>query len=203
MKRPAHLVTVLVLLILAGCSSMTTGMFGTVTEGPENTVQVSRLPSLRVVGLVVTVPRSLVSTESNAFKPVGDIVWREDAFGDRHSQVQTIVEDAISAGVAPLQGNLPVVLHIEITRFHALTERTRYSVGGVQEISFLLTVTNGQTGEVIVPAYQVDASLPAFGGARALAAERVGQTQKVRISDHLARLIQLELTGVPGSDPAS
>ena len=122
---------------------------------------------------MVTVPRSLVSTEANTFKPVADIVWREDPFGDRHQQVKTIFEDAISAGVAPLQGNLPVVLHIEVTRFHALTERTRYSVGGVHEIGFLLTITNGRTGDVIVPAYQVNASLPAFGEARALAAERL------------------------------
>ncbi len=179
--------TILVIfLFLAACSNGVSGMFGNTSQGPEKTVDVTQLPSVRVVGLVVTVPQSLVSNESNSYKPRADIVWREDPLGDRHQQVQTIVENAIGTGVAPLQENLPVVLHIKVTRFHALTERTRYSIGGVHEISFLLLVINGKTGDTLIPVYQVNASLPAFGGEQALAAERVGLIQKVRISEHLA-----------------
>lgn len=203
MRRHLQVATILALVFLGACSNTTSGLFATPIEGPENTVDVTRLPSLRVVGLVVTVPETLVATERNSYKPIGDIVWREDPFGNRHQQVQTIVESAISSGVASLNGNLPVVLHVEVTRFHALTQRTRYSVGGVHEIGFLLMVTNGRTGDIIVPPYQVDASLAGYGGYQALAAESLGLTQKVRISEYLAAVILQELTGVVPSELAS
>jgi len=203
MKRHMPKLMLLALLLVAACSNSVSGLFGTLTTGPQNTVDVTQLPSMRVVGLIVAVPRTLVVSEANTYKPVGDIVWREDPFGDRYQQVQTIFEDAISTGVATMNGDLPVVVHIEVRRFHALTQRTRYSIGGVHEISFLLEVTNGKTGEVIIPAYVVNANLPAFGGEQALAAERVGLTQKVRISEHLAAVIRQELTGIPAVNLAS
>lgn len=203
MKRHIPAIAILIFLFLGACSTGGAKFLGVTTNGAPKTVDVTRLPSMRVVGLVVVIPETLVASESNSYKPIADIVWREDPFGDRHQQVQTIFEDAISAGVASLQGDLPVVLHIEVTRFHALTQRTRYSIGGVHEIEFLLTVTNGRTGDTIIPSYQIITNLQAFGGAQALAAERVGLTQKVRISEHLAALIKFELTGVPVENLAS
>ena len=187
-------------LALAGCS-VGGGAFVGGLKGNGSSVDVTQLPSMRVVGLDITVPRSLTVSEADSYKPVADIVWREDPFGDRYEQVKAIFEEGIGQGARSLQGDLPVVLHIELRRFHALTERTRYSIGGMHEIAFMLSVTNGRTGDVIIPPYLVRSSFVAYGGAKALAAERVGLTQKVRITRHLAALIRQELTGIP-AEPA-
>ena len=187
-------------LALAGCS-VGGGAFVGGLKGNGSSVDVTQLPSMRVVGLDIKVPRSLTVSEADSYKPVADIVWREDPFGDRYEQVKAIFEEGIGQGARSLQGDLPVVLHIELRRFHAVTERTRYSIGGMHEIAFMLSVTNGRTGDVIIPPYLVRSSFVAYGGAKALAAERVGLTQKVRITRHLAALIRQELTGIP-AEPA-
>ncbi|MEE9429157.1 MAG: DUF6778 family protein [Paracoccaceae bacterium] len=197
MKRPILLITIGLTLALAACSNSAVGQFGRKSDGPAKLVDVTQLPSMRVIGVSVEVPETLVVSERNSIKPKADIVWREDPFGDRYGQVKTIVEDAINTGVAPLRGELPVRLQVELVRFHALTERTRFSIGGVHEIDFLLTVTNANTGEVVIPTYLVNSSLPGFGGEEALAAVRLGQTQKVRISSHIAAVIHSQLTGNP------
>ncbi|MEE9388352.1 MAG: DUF6778 family protein [Paracoccaceae bacterium] len=184
------------LFLLTACSGNVTGLFGSQFSGLKNAVDVSELPPMRVVGMVIEVPETLVVSEDNSYKPIADIVWREDPFGNRYSQVKTIIENAVASGVSTMSGALPVVLHIQVTRFHALTQRTRNSIGGVHEIHFLLTVTNKRTGEVMVPTYLVDSSLPGFGGTKAIEAERIGLTQKIRISAHLSSRILQELTGV-------
>ncbi len=194
MKLLKPVLAVLVALFLVGCSPEA-GPLG--QKGTARPVDVTRLPSMRVVGLDITVPRSLVVSEADSYKPVADIVWRGDPYGDRYEQVKAIFEEGIGRGVRSLQGNLPVVVHVEVRKFHALTERTRYSIGGTHAIDFILSVTNGRTGEVIIPPYLVSTRLKGYGGAKALAAERIGLTQKVRITTHLAGLIRQELTGIP------
>jgi len=187
-----------VMLLLAACAA---GGLNNRT-GPAKTVDVSQLPSIRVVGVVVSVPETLSVSEANTYKPVADIVWREDPIGDRRAQVQAIIESAAKRASAGLQGNLPVVLHLEVRKFHALTQITRYSFGGNHSIDFLLSITSGQTGDEIVPPYFVSTDLRAFGGDQAIAAEHAGQTQKVRITQHLAGLIRQELTGKPAQTVA-
>ncbi|MFV2003410.1 MAG: DUF6778 family protein, partial [Paracoccaceae bacterium] len=196
MKLLSPLKPLLMFLFLAACSSGAIGLLS-VASGPANQVDVTQLPTMRVVGLVIQVPETLVVSEANSYKPVADIVWRGDPPGNRYEQVKAIFETGIARGVADFSGDLPVVLHIEVVRFHSVTERTRYTIGGVHEIDFFLTVTNGRTGDVVVPRYLISSRLKAFGGEQALAAEAAGQTQKVRILAHLAELIKQELTGVP------
>ncbi len=146
----------------------------------------------------VRVPRSLEVSERNSYLPFGDIVWREDPIGDRHAQVATIVQDALTKGVAPLNGPVHVNLEVQVNRFHALTEKARYTTGGVHSISFDMMLTDPKTGQVLVPRRTVNADLQAFGGRNALEAEARGLTQKVRISDYLAEVIRQELTEPEG-----
>lgn len=146
----------------------------------------------------VSVPSSLTVSEANSYLPKGDIVWREDPIGNRHAQVKTIVQNAMERGVAGLNGPVAVTLDIEMRKFHALTEKARYTVGGVHGLSFVLTLRDAATGEAIMPARLIRADLDAFGGAQALRAEARGQTQKVRITDHLAEVIRQELTNPKG-----
>lgn len=167
-------------------------------EAPSTDEEALSASPVTVETVTVRVPRSLRVSESNSFLPAGDIVWRGDPIGDRHAQVQTLVETALQRGVAPLDGDVPVNLDVEVLRFHALTEKARYTTGGTHAITFNLTVTSADTDVVLMPMRRVRADLPAFGGQQALNAEMRGQTQKVRISNHLAEVIRQELTQPEG-----
>lgn len=153
--------------------------------------------------VTVLVPRSLKVSERNSYLPRGDIVWREDPIGDRHAQVQKIVQDAMVRGVSPLSGPVKADLEIVVKRFHALTEKARYTTGGVHAITFDMVLKDPVTGAQLTPPREVRADLEAFGGQQAINAEARGQTQKVRITDHLTWVIQQELTNPEGYENAS
>jgi hypothetical protein len=171
---------------LAACAA------GSGTTGPEG-VPPPALRSYNVVDLDVTVPRSLVVSEADIYYPDADIVWRGDPPGDRHAQVEAIFEAGMGRGAAALDGDRDVRVAVEVRRFHSLTERARARIGGVHSIRFVLTVTDARTGAVIEGPRLVSADLPAYGGQRAREAEAAGQTQKVRVTDHLARVAVAEL----------
>ncbi len=155
------------------------------------------LADFRVVKVSVNVPETLRVSEANRYYPGGDIVWREDPIGDRHEQVRTIVQNALAKGVSGFEGARPVVLDVSVSRFHALTEKARYTIGGVHAIQFTIRVTDAETGEVLVAPRFIKADFEALGGQAAVRAEAKGITQKVRITDHLAWVIRQEL-GRPG-----
>ncbi|WP_299374421.1 DUF6778 family protein [uncultured Tateyamaria sp.] len=159
---------------------------------------VPALSGVRVENITVRVPRSLTVSEANRYLPAGDIVWREDPIGDRHAQVAQIFHDALSRGTEALDGTTPVALDIEVSRFHALTEKARYTTGGVHNITFSLILRDPETGAILSDAKHIRADLDAFGGKQALQAEARGLTQKVRISNHLAEVIRQELTTEKG-----
>ncbi|MCU9836897.1 hypothetical protein OEZ49_03885 [Ruegeria sp. WL0004] len=158
---------------------------------------------VQINSVTVVVPRSLKVSERNSYLPRGDIVWREDPIGDRHAQVQKIVQDAMVRGVSPLSGPVNADLEIVLKRFHALTEKARYTTGGIHAITFDITLKDPATGAQLMPPREVRADLEAFGGQQAINAEARGQTQKVRITDHLAWVIQQELTDPEGYKNAS
>lgn len=165
--------------------------------------RLATVPKVTVDEVRVRVPRSLKVSERNSYLPRGDIVWREDPIGDRYVQVGTIVQDALTKGVAQLNGPVHVVLDVEVKRFHALTEKTRYSYGGVHSISFDMALLDPKTGQVLVPPRTVNADLEGFGGQQAIEAEARGLTQKVRISNYLAEVIRQELSSPEGYKNAS
>jgi hypothetical protein len=156
------------------------------------------MPDYKVVEVNVTVPETLRVSEANSYLPKGDIVWREDPPGDRYSQVAAIVQDAMNRGTANVQGTVPVIVDVKVEKFHALTEKTRYSVGGIHSIRFILSIRSAQTGLLLEEPRAVQADMIGYGGDKAIAAERVGQTQKVRITDFLAHVIETELTSPDG-----
>lgn len=172
---------------------------------PDAAAVQTALPSLvagqslvSVKSVVVRVPRSLKVSEANRYLPAGDIVWREDPIGDRHAQVQKIFQDAVNNGVTSLNGPVNVDVDILVSRFHALTEKARYTTGGVHSITFDLAIKHPETGALLVPIRTVRADLDGFGGRQALAAESRGLTQKVRISNHLAEVVRQELSNPDG-----
>lgn len=180
---------------LGACSSSNIVSRAISPDGPllgaQSAPVISR--SYQVVAVHVEAPRALVVSEANSYFPRADIVWRGDTRGDRYAQIETLMQDAFQSGVSGMQGARKVVLNIELARFHGLTEKTRYSIGGTHDIDFFITVTDATTGEVIEQKRFIDTELNALGGDEALNAEAAGQTQKVRIQAHLQQLIQYEL----------
>lgn len=151
-------------------------------------------PSFDVTELRIQVPKDLRVSEANSYYPVADIVWRGDPIGDRHKQVLDIFATAMQRGTDPMDGVQDVAVDISVRRFHSLTEKARYTIGGVHSIRFRLTVRDAATGEVIIPERTINGDLAALGGRAAVAAEAQGITQKSRILDHLSFLISEELS---------
>lgn len=199
MKKTSKLaIALLIAAATSACTTETTsratpmtGSLSAVAAG-EN---VRIASDFRVTKVNVVVPETLTVSEANGIKPRADIVWREDAYGDRHAQVKAIMEAGLKRGAKALSGQRPVVLDVQVVRFHAQTERVRYSsLPSEHEIEFMLTVRDANTGEVLVPSHMVNATFHAYGGDEAVAADRAGITQKQRISGHLAGVIAAELS---------
>lgn len=175
---------------LAACSSMNST--NAVSRGAPADQSVARAESATwtVRDVQVRVPDTLRVSEANVYYPIADIVWRGDILGDRREQVRQILDDAVTAGVANLDGDRPVTVIVEVKRFHSLTEKTRYSFGGSHTIKFFLSVVDARTEEVLREPRLINASLEAYGGQKAIEADLRGETQKVRITEHVAELMR-------------
>lgn len=149
-----------------------------------------------VAGVEVNVPRSLTSSEANTIKPRADIVWREDSIGDRHGQVDDMMTAALEAAFEAVDGAVPVIVTLDVTRFHAQTQRVRYSnIPSEQEIEFVMTIRDAETGELLSGPTDVDLTFMALGGDDAVAADAQGITQRVRIEERLAAWVAEEFIG--------
>ncbi len=162
--------------------------------GAQATPQVLRDYTLHAIRFAV--PADMTVSEANSYYPIADIVWRGDPMGNRSQQINDIFQTSIRAAGAELNGSIPVTVDVELVRFHSLTERTRFSVGGVYSIKFNLTIRNGLTGEVLEPTRRISGDFAALGGRAAMAADYQGQGQKVRITAHLTSVFFHELTGI-------
>lgn len=196
--------------LIAGCATTDTASrnapFDTPKASAASTAQTlegksifeATAPSWNVQRVNVTVPETLVVSEANSYYPSGDIVWRGDPAGDRHAQVKAIFETAMARGTSDMNAGQPVILDVQVLRFHALTEKTRYTIGGIHSISFGVTLRDANSGALLGESRVVKADLRGFGGQQAIDAERAGLTQKVRITDHLAKVIEAELATAGG-----
>ncbi|MBD3677055.1 MAG: hypothetical protein HUJ27_01480 [Rhodobacteraceae bacterium] len=193
--RPFILVAVL-LSTVAGCTKIDRnfGMAPVPMEAREDLVPLS---PYRVEHVHVEVPRDLSVSERDSYFPRGDIVWREDRFGDRYEQVYEVVHTGLHLGADEFSGDFPIVVDVRVRRFHALSEKARYSVGGIYNILFDMQVSDAVSGEVLFPWYAVNAEFAANGGRAAMAEELQGYTQRVRIQDRLKYVMQYEILNLP------
>ncbi|WP_299350299.1 DUF6778 family protein [uncultured Shimia sp.] len=182
---------------LSACASVETATRNTPIEQTQSELP-APAPSFALAGFDVNVPTTLTVSEKNSYKPKVDIVWRGDPYGNRYQQVGAIFEDAIQLGGGQLNGAMPVIVEIEVKEFHALTEKTRYSIGGTHELEFVMTIRDAATGNVVRGPRTIRADLVGYGGEKAIQAESRGLTQKFRITNHLARVIQDEMTLATG-----
>jgi hypothetical protein len=147
-----------------------------------------------VVAFNMHVPEDLRISEANSYYPIADIVWRGDPYGDRRAQIKAIFDTSFAQVQPNLTGTRPVQVDVVLTKFHSLTEKTRYTVGGSHSIGFELTLKDAETGQILVDRKHIRTELKGFGGMAAIRADQQGQTQKVRITEHLRRLLLTELT---------
>lgn len=170
--------------------------------GPE--IATRNAPSLpeaagwQVSEIRVRVPEHLSVSEENSYFPDADIVWRCSPRGDRHEQVAHLLENALRQGSAHLEGPLPVLIEAEVVRWHGVTQRTRYTFGGVHDIGFELTVRDAASGVPLAEALPVHTRLRALSGERAIAADAAGDSQTARVTRHLSALVAWHL----GADAA-
>ncbi len=195
LRNPRIVLALCAVLGLSACAqtSVTRGlMTETTIEAP--TVSATALPRFNVVQINVQVPRSLKVSELNTYKPVADIVWHGDPLGDRYEQVAAVVKAGFAAGTREMHGNRAVVVDVAVQRFHAVTPKTYYTIGGWHEIELLMMVRDARTGAELMEAHRVTLNFRSLKGADAANAEATGQTQKVRIISHLAAAIRAEMS---------
>lgn len=169
----------LCLSALAACSSSFETNFAE-TLSPEVT------RGWNVVGISVNVPEELTVSDENSFVPVADIVWHGDPMGDRKAQVAAIVREGIARGADGLNGATPVNFNVQVTEFHGVSPISREKApSAVHNISYLIQVTDARTGELIAAPTEIKADLEAYTGFRAIEATIQGQTQKVRVTEHI------------------
>lgn len=167
----------------------------------DGAAPVVALPDYAVKQVQVSVPRTLKVSEANLYYPIADIVWRGDAMGDRYAQVSAIVTEAAERATADMTKGRPVLVDIEMKRFHALTQKARYTFGGSYGMKFVLTLRDAQTGAMIGAPREVSHGFPASGGQKAIAEEAIGLTEKVVVTAGLEQLIREELSK-PVAEPA-
>lgn len=144
-------------------------------------------------GLNFAAQSDLTVSEQESFYPTADIVWRGDPKGPRIAQIGQMFETAAARNRPVLNGNVPIVVDVTLVRFHGVTNRTRYTVGGNYNVVFDMTVRDANTGAVIEPTRRVAGDLDAPGGETAVRLEESGQTQKVRVTDFLTSLLRAQL----------
>ncbi len=193
MKHVRIIVVMMLGLGVTACGNLDTATRNAAFESTPNEILAQPF-SISLAEMDVRVPSTLRVSEANRFLPGGDIVWRGDAYGNRYDQVKAIFEESVALGAEPLNGLMPTKVEIEVKRFHALTEKTRYSIGGIHSIEFVMTIIDPVTGIVLRGPKEIKADLLGYGGSKALQAEARGLTQKFRITQHLARVIRDEMS---------
>lgn len=165
----------------------------TVGQAEANLPKVLR-SQYEVKAVSVSVPQKLRVSEANMFYPIADIVWRGEPLADRHIQVQRIFEEAAATATSGMIQGPAVLVDLEVKRFHSVTEKTRYTVGGVHDMVYVMTLRDAATGAVIEGPREIKADVRAAGGAQAVAEDNMGRTQRVVIIERLVASLKAELS---------
>lgn len=170
--------------LLASCSSNWATDY-------DSSVPADTSRNWRVASLDIRVPDTLTVSENTAlFAPNADIVWFGDPPGDRRAQVRAILRDGIGRGVDDLRGRQRVRMVVVLTQFHAVTPTAvNRAPSAVHNIAFAVQVFD-MAGNPLIEQQFIRADLEANVGVSAVVAAQQGQTQKVRITDHLERVMQ-------------
>jgi hypothetical protein len=205
MKHLGPIVIAAMSLLLAGCAGgLPGGETGSaapavVAEGAQQSgadgQTVVQVPQYDIKAVSVVAPRTLRVSEANLIKPVADIVWRGDPKGDRYTQVEAIIADAAGQATARMGKGRAALLDLEVTRFHALTEKARYVLpfGGEFEIGLIVTLRDAKTGALIDGPREIARDVAASTGKHAIEEEAKGYTEKKAVTEAAFQLLRDEL----------
>ena len=144
-----------------------------------------------VTQVEVIIPERLSVSEENSYAPNADIVWHGDTRGDRKAQVAAIVKAAGELGTKNVKSGQNVHLVLQLEEFHGMTplslRKLKYS--GVYNVTMLASVHEGPTNKPIIEPTPIYADMEAFTGARFAQAEAEGNTQKKRVTAHIAAVL--------------
>ncbi len=170
------------LVLLAGCS-------GNWEVAYESGIDAAVAKTWNVTNVISVAPSTLTVSNSNTFAPNADIVWHGEPFGDRRAQVAAIVEEGITQGASSLKGARNVTIVSNVRHFHSVTPRSlAQAPGAVHNIRYTVQVMDSKTGEMLSEPESISADLEAYVGAAAVTAAVDGNTARVRIVNHLARV---------------
>lgn len=199
-------IAMMVIVSLAGCDAMKSSRSDGLSLSEvklDGRAPIVQAPSTdaryAVTSFDVVVPETLQVSEANMFYPRADVVWRGEPQGNRLAQIKSILEEGLAGGTAALKMGPKAKLSVTLERFHALTEKARFSVGGVHDVVFVLTVTDPQSGAILEGPRRVEVAIRAAGNEVAIAEDAAGRTQRVVIVEGLAKAIRQELSGPPPS----
>ena len=178
-------------LLMAGSASLLAGCAGRWEVAYEQGLNPAVTRGWTVGQVIATVPEFLTVSNDNSLAPNADIVWHGEPFGDRKEQVAAILKEAVTNAVAPLSGPRAVAISIQVLHFHGVTPvSTNRAPGAVHNIRFRIVAYDARSIEPLTPIEVIDADLEANVGASAVTAALEGQTERVRIVDHLTRVTE-------------
>jgi len=176
--------------IIAGASTLLAGCSGQWQVEYDDGVDPGVSKSWHVHGVQVAIPPELTVSNANTYAPNADIVWHGDLeAGNRRQQVASILRDGITKGSSALSGPRGIRILAELEHFHAVTPAAvARAPAAVHNIAFLVQVVDDQSGAALTTPVRIQADLEAYVGAAAMTAAIQGQSQRVRIVDHIAQV---------------
>lgn len=170
------------LAFLAGCS-------GRWNVDYANGVDPAISESWHLKRVQIIVPETLTVSDANTYAPNADIVWHGDLGGNRREQVAGILRDGLREGGSSLSGQRGIALSARLEHFHAVTPAAvARAPAAVHNIAYVIQVFDDETGEPLTPPERIEADLEAYVGSAAITAAIQGQSQRVRIVDHIANV---------------
>lgn len=151
------------------------------------------LPTYTVKDVRISVPLNLSVSEANSIKPRADIVWRGDLGFDRHEQLRVLFEEAAAEGAELMQGEVDVIVDLTITKFHGMTQHSRYAYKGDYDIHYTYVVREVGTERVIEGPTEIEVSLVSTPEA-SIFMDASGYTERQYVKDYLIPLLTSTLT---------
>lgn len=192
-RRRAPVACLVLLAAAAGCAAP--------APRPAPEAQPARA-DWRLAAVTAHLPEDIAVDENpdTRFPVPGSLVWHGEPKGDRKLQIRALIAAAARDGAVWLSGARPVEISVDISRFRAITPRTRAIrlPVGRHDIAFDIAVRDAETGALLAEERGVKAGLPALSGPEADVAASLGQTQKARIRAHVANVVRDWLAGREG-----
>ena len=175
--------------LLTGAALLLGGCAGRWRVAYDQGVDPAMSKGWRLKDVRVVIPSELTVSHANTFAPNADIVWHGEPFGNRGAQVAAILREGVTLGARELRGSRRVTVEARLAQFHAVTPAAiARAPAAVHNISYTLQVFDARSGAALTKRELIQADLEAYVGAAAVAAAINGNSQRLRIVNHIGRV---------------